>query len=142
MRRPKQTTTDSEKRQPDHGYAGLRRGHEMEDSAQTRSWGTKLRSAYLRIVGDSPQLKPDDRAGARKHLSRIDTAIMHGGWTRGEWRRLHAMRQKWAARLDGEDARFKLYGTMQGGLTRHQQNEVDLHKTINKVKKGLLNGAR
>lgn len=123
----------------DHGHAGLRRGHEMEDSASSANWGVRMRSAYLSIVGDSPRLKPDDRRNASRHLARVETAIEKGGWTRGEWRRLYEMRRKWSARANGQDERFKLYGTLQGGLTRHQQNEVDLHRTINRVK-GSLGG--
>jgi hypothetical protein len=107
----------------------------MEDTATTRNWGTRLRSAYYALVGDSPRLKPDDRTGAAAHLARVEAALEHGGWTRGEWRRLHRMKKVWTARANGEDSRFKLVGTRQGGLTQMEQGHRELLESIQRVTK-------
>jgi hypothetical protein len=84
-----------------------------------------MRSTYAELIGDSPVLKPADHQGAQAFLDRIDRAIEQGGWSAGERTRLYRMRDKWAARAAGNDARFEIAGTRPGRLDPKSEQEVE-----------------
>lgn len=72
--------------------------------------GQTQRSAYWTIIGPNPDAGPDDRITARERVWAIEKAIGHGGWTKGENRRLHDMRRKWTARAEGKDPQYLMKG--------------------------------
>ncbi len=91
-----------------------------------RPFGVKPRSCYASTIGDSPVLAAGDRAGARRFLLRVESAIDQGGWSSLERTRLYRLRDKWRSRASGQDRRFNLVGTRPGRLSEDQ--EYALHR--------------
>lgn len=114
----------------DFGYVRRGRGAEVEDRRYRESHRSSLRSAYLAIVGENPDLGPNDVAGAQLQLDKINEAIRHGHWTRGEWARLHTMKKKYELRVQGRDARYRVVGNKKGGLTKQQAQEVQHYQSL------------
>lgn len=134
--RAKKTGTEGEGSRPggDFGYSTRPRGPETSDRDEREAYpGSKLRSAYLSIVGENPDLLPGDTQGAAEVLARIEAAIAKGGWTRSEWRRLHSMRWKWKHRADGTDPRFMVVGNRQTGLTTEQRNLIEVQRIVRAI---------
>jgi len=120
------------------------RGSEIEDREYRKAYpGTHLRSAYLSIVGENPNLRPGDKEGALQMLNRIREALDREGgtvdgegacWTQAERRRLRAMEKKYLLRSQGRDARFNLFGNKKTGLTPRQLQQLRTHQIIQKMK--------
>lgn len=62
---------------------------------------------------------------AVRMVERITKLMDRGGWTTSERTMLCGARQKWRARADGKDARYRVVGTKRGRLSRDQQAQVD-----------------
>lgn len=119
----------------DWGYSPRDYG-ESEDAATRRAWpGVRLRSTYLQITGGTPELRPDDRAGAWVMVRRIDAALEKGGWTKNENRRLHGMREKWLARANGQDLRFRVMGNKSGGMNEGEREKFAILKSFEAINK-------
>jgi hypothetical protein len=88
-------------------------------------FGTRPRSTYVDLIGESPECKPGDREAAKAYLERIERAIEHGGWSSGERTRLYRKRDLWALRAKGLDARFQIAGTKAGRLDPKTEQEVE-----------------
>lgn len=120
----------------DFGY-GHRRRVEEDDRAHRKAYpNQRLRSAYLRLVGENPDFKPGDRAGATKMLQRVRLALADdtGKWTRLERQRLYKMEKKYLLRSQGRDIRFNLFGNRKMGLTKEQQRQLKFAQIVQQMK--------
>lgn len=77
---------------------------------------TRPTAAYRHALGPAPVCRPDDRAAARFYLARIQAVIDQRGWSEQERRALYRMRNLWARRAAGQDARFLVAGNRRGCL--------------------------
>lgn len=93
-------------------------------------YGTRWRAAYSSLIGDPPLLSPGDHDGAREYLSRIESAIERGGWTKSERGALQRMRVKWSRRERGEDAYFEVIGNRAGRISREDYKLVQALRVI------------
>lgn len=102
-----------------------KRGAEIDDEQHRRAYPSQaLRSTYLALVGENPDVGAGDHASASAYVRRIDEALERGGWTRGEWARLYAKREMWARRASGWDPRFEVVGNRSGGVTPGEQARI------------------
>lgn len=81
-------------------------------------------AAYRTMIGDMPKCSPGDTESAKRYLARIERALEHGGWSRGERGRLYRLRDKWKLRADGKDPRFNVAGTKGGRLSPEEEIRV------------------
>lgn len=116
---------------------GYMRPAEYADREEREITGRTLPSCYKSMLGKTPNIKSGDTQAAGLYLTRVQSAIDKGGWTRGEWTRLYKLRNKWKARASGEDARFNIVGNRRGGLEPHEASMVKFKRITDEMRKIL-----
>lgn len=118
---------------------GFMTSAERADREEREAHGRELPAAYRHMIGPTPNCLPGDKESARIYHNRILAAIEHGGWTRSEWQRLYKLRDKWKARAEGTDQRFKEVGNRQGGLTKQETTNVKQRRIVEAMQRELAN---
>lgn len=78
-------------------------------------------SSYYTLIGPAPDCSSTDHARALEYLTKINEAIVRGGWSEYETIRLKKLKAKWERRAFGKDPRFNLVGTRIGRLKQDQE---------------------
>ena len=129
----------------DHGSSQDReyiRGNELSDREEREAYGKDLPAAYRYILGPTPKCRPSDHISAKSYLIRIEHAIELGGWTRSEWRRLHALEKKWRHRANGTDPRFNIAGNKSAGLNKLDTANIRDRRIIQQMMDTLRQSGR
>jgi hypothetical protein len=107
---------------------------EASERDERKTARRRLRSAYLNIIGENPDIRVGHSISALAMLARIAEAWKQRHlFTVAEVNRLRLLRHKWRKRAAGEDARYNLKGTRRGRPTQHEQDNV-MTKTYTCVK--------
>lgn len=90
-----------------------------------QDYGVRWHSAYQRMLGPRPKCGPKDYGAAYLYLGRIKQALEQGGWTPGEWGRLHKLEEKWQRRAEGKDPVFEVMGNRGGRMSEGELERVE-----------------
>lgn len=79
-------------------------------------------AAYYAYLGSAPT--GTDPTQARTYYRAICHQLDKGGWTRSEWTGLRRLEQRWRRRVDGQDARWALFGAKAGRLVKELEDAL------------------
>lgn len=106
-----------------------------------QDYGTRWQSAYRSITGNRPLCGPKDYGAANLYLSRIRAAMAEGGWSPGEWGRLHTLEETWRKRAEGKDPVFEVMGNRGGRMSEGELQRVETVRRMIEIGE-LANGQR
>lgn len=96
----------------------------------------RLRSAYLSIIDETPDIRVGHAVSAAEMLARIRRAWSERHrFTPAERDRLSMLRAKWRRRAAGEDARYNTHGTRRGRPTHQEQANTRAYAHMKDLKR-------